>query len=165
MSGEPWWEAEEWAERLEEKLAQLGTRTPRCVAEGCPEICPFMLSGVDPEIYCTEHEARRHGRPWLQAHHPPGQHNDPRTVLLPANYHAIPSELQHLWPRETLRNPDGSPLLRAAALTRGLLDTLYLVMVIASEVPVLLEQLDAFLRERLGERWWDEFQAWLHKHG
>jgi hypothetical protein len=161
---ERWWDAEEWAERLEDKLGQLGTRTPRCAAEDCEEICPFMLSGVDPEIYCSEHEALRHGRPWLEAHHPAGQHNDLRTVLLPANYHSVLSELQYRWPRETLRNPDGSPLLRAAALTRGLLDVLFVVIVITSGVPVLLEQLDRFLREQVGERWWDEFQTWLDEH-
>lgn len=162
---ERWWEAEEWAERLEQKLAQLGTRTPCCAAEGCDEICPFMLNGVHPKIFCSEHEALRHGRPWLEAHHPTGRHNDPRTILLPANYHSVLSELQYRWPRETLRNPDGSLLLRAAALTRGLLDLLYLVIVIASGVPVLLEQLDEFLRERVGERWWDELQVWLDKRG
>jgi hypothetical protein len=164
-TSEPWWERDEWAERLEQKLAQLGTRTPRCTAEGCDEICPFMLSGVHPEIYCSEHDAIRNGRPWLEAHHPPGQHNDPRTVLLPANYHSVLSELQYRWPRETLRNPDGSPLLRAAALTRGLLDVFYLVMLMVSEVPALLEQLDGFLRARVGERWWDEFRTWLNKYG
>ena len=124
-----------------------------------------MLSGVHPEIYCSEHDAIRNGRPWLEAHHPPGQHNDRRTVRLPANYHSVLSELQYRWPRETLRNPDGSPLLRAAALTRGLLDALYLVMLHGLWVPVLLEQLDEFLRERVGERWWDELRAWLDKHG
>jgi hypothetical protein len=166
LSGaEQWWESEEWSERLEQKLAQLGTRTPSCCWEACEEICPFMLTGADPEIYCSEHEAIRHGRPWLQAHHPPGQHNDPRTILLPANYHSVLSELQYRWPRETLRNADGSPLLQAAALTRGLLDVLYVVIVIASGVPVLLENLDAFLRERLGERWWDDVQKWLDSHG
>ena len=61
---------------------------------------------------------------------------------------------------ETLRNPDGSPLLRAAAALRGWLDLLWLIMVRAvGWIPVFLEQLDAHLRQRLGERWWEDFDG------
>lgn len=157
---EPWWEREEFADRLETKLAELGTRTPQCTSETCDEICPFMLTGADPEIHCYEHELLRLSRPWLEAHHPAGQHNDPRTVVVPGNDHRILSELQYRWPRETLRNPDGSPLLWAAALVRGWEDVLYVVVVLVAGVPLLLEQLDEWLRGRVGERWWDEFDGW-----
>lgn len=158
---EAWWVREEFADRLEAKLAELGTRSPHCTWEGCDEICPFMLTGADPEIRCYEHELLRLGRPWLEDHHPAGRHNDPRTIPLPGNEHRVLSELQYRWPRETLRNPDGSPLLIAAALVRGWADVLYVVLVIVAGVPLYLEQLDAFLREEIGPRWWDEFGTWL----
>lgn len=161
MSGEePWWEAEPLSERLEVKLAQLGTRSPRCHSAGCDERCPFMLTGADPEIYCYEHDLLRRGRPGLEDHHPAGRHNHPATVALPANDHRVLSELQYLWPHETLRNPTGSPLLRSAALVRGYLDVLFLVMVLVASVPLLLEDLDAWLVIEHGERWWDDFEAW-----
>lgn len=161
---ERWWERDEFADRLEEKLAELGTRTPHCAwDEGCDEICPFMLTGADPEIYCYEHELLRLGRSWLERHHPPGRRNHPAKFAMPGNDHRVLSELQLRWPRETLRNPDGSPLLQAAALVRGYLDLLYLVIVLTALVPVVLEQLDEYLRLRLGERWWDDFDAWRNE--
>ena len=151
------WERDEWEERLEEKLAQLGTREPGCNWPGCDEECPFALTGADPEIYCYDHQPQRRSRPWLEEHHSAGQHNDPQTAAMPGNEHRIASELQYAWPEGTLRNPDGSPLLRAAAALRGWLDLLYLVMVrTVAWIPAFLEQLDAFLRERLGPRWWND---------
>lgn len=155
MSGELWWERDEWADRLEEKLAQLGTRTPQCGWKGCDTACPFELTGVYPRIYCYEHDALRRSRPWLEDHHPAGQNNDPRTVPIPGNEHRLLSELQYRWPRETLRNPDGSPLLRAAAIVRGWENVLYVVMALLAWVPPYLEQLDARLRKELGPRWWE----------
>jgi hypothetical protein len=152
---EPWWELEEHADRLEEKLAALGTRTPRCIWDGCDETCPFMLTGVYPDIRCYEHELLRLGRPWLEDHHPAGQNNDPRTVPMPGNEHRLFSELQYRWPRDTLRNPDGSPLLQAAAPVRAWEDVLYVVMVLVAWVPLYLEQLDVWLRQKIGPRWWE----------
>src|SRR5437870_428666 len=102
---------EHWEERLEERLRQLGTDSPYCHSGGCDEAFPFALTGVHPEIYCYEHDALRRSRPWREDHHPSGRRNDPRTVPVPGNDHRILSELQYSWPRETLRNPDGSPLL------------------------------------------------------
>ena len=157
---EAWWECEKFADRLEEKVAELGTRTPHCGWEGCDEICPFMLTGADPEIRCYEHELLRLRRAWIEQHHPAGRRNDPTTVELPGNDHRVLSELQLRWPRETLRNPSGSPLLRAAALVRGYLDLLQLVIVLTAAVPLLLEQLDEYSVLQLGERWWDDFEAW-----
>jgi hypothetical protein len=114
---------------------------------------------VEPEIYCYEHALCRRGRPWVEGHHALGRHNDPQTVDAPANDHRVLSDLQLAWPRETLRNPDGSPLLRAAAAIRGWLDVLWLVMTrCVGWVPAFLEQLDAWLRERIGPRWWEDFK-------
>jgi hypothetical protein len=149
-----------WEQRLEERLRQLGTREPACSVAGCPERNPFALTGVHPGIVCYEHRAERAGRPWLERHHPPGQHNDSSDVAdAPGNDHRVLNGRQSLWPQETLRNPDGSPLLRAAAALRGWLDVLWLIMTrTVGWIPEYLERLDAWLRDRLGERWWDEFR-------
>jgi hypothetical protein len=159
VTGASGWGQEEWdrwEERIEDKLAKLGTRTPRCRVVGCDETFPLALTGTDPNILCYEHEALLRERPWLEDHHPAGRHNDPWAAATPGNDHRILSALQYEWPSETLRNPDGSPLLRAAAALRGWLDLLWLVMVRAiGWIPVFLEQLDADLRQRLGERWWE----------
>lgn len=163
MNGAGDWGQEEWErweERIEDKLAQLGTRTPHCRVEGCDETFPLALTGTEPNILCYEHQALLHGRPWLEKHHPLGRHNDPWTASTPGNDHRILSALQYEWPRETLRNPDRSPLLRAAASLRGWLDLLWLIMVRGvGWIPVFLEQLDADLRQRLGERWWEDFHG------
>jgi len=82
--------------------------------------------------------------------------------VLPANDHSVVT-LKHQveWPRETLRNPDGSPLLQAAASIRGWLDVLKLVLErTVGGIPETLERLDAWLRERIGPRWWEDFGAW-----
>ena len=148
----------DWEELLDQQLRKLGTRTPACRIEGCGATNPFALTGVDPNIVCYEHQALLRGRPWLEEHHVAGRSNDPSTVLLPGNGHRVLSARQRLWPRETLRNPDGSPLLRAAAALRGWLDILWLVVTCTvGWIPDLLEQLDAWLRATLGDRWWDGF--------
>src|SRR4051812_34101732 len=75
-----------------------------------------------------------------------GQHNDPLTSPIPANDHRVLSELQAQWPEKTLRNPDGSPLLRIAAGLRGWLDVLRLLIErVAGWIPAALEQLDELL--------------------
>jgi len=147
--------------RLEERLRELGTLTPHCTWPGCGETSPFALTGVHPDIRCYEHHGELAGRLWLEAHHPAGRHNDPSTAPVPGNEHRVLSERQLLWPQETLRNPDGSPLLRAAAWIRGWLDILWLILVRGvGWIPVFLEELDAWLREQFGPRWWDEFSSW-----
>jgi hypothetical protein len=151
------WESIE--DRREERCRILGVPNPRCAYLGCPETDPLALIGTYPSIYCYEHDALLKRLPWLEAHHASAKANDPMTVQTPGNDHRVLSELQNAsWPRETLRNPDGSPLLRAAAAIRGWLDLLYVVMTrTVSWVPAFLEGLDAWLRERIGSMWWDGF--------
>src|SRR5262249_24107741 len=148
-----------WEALLEERHCRLGTRSPRCVELGCDETNPFALTGVHPNLLCYEHATLRHRRSWLEDHHGKGRRNDGLdTVELPGNDHRALSGGQLLWLRETIRNPDVSPLLRAAAALRGWLDVLWLIMTrTVGWIPGFLEQLDAWLRERLGPRWWDEF--------
>ncbi len=149
---------------LEERLRSLGTRNPRCSHPDCAETDPFALTGVDGDILCAEHAADAEERSWTHGHHVPGRANDPEDVMdIPANDHAVVTwKYQPYWPRETLRNPEGSPLLRAAASVRGWLDLLRLVIErTVGWVPAVLEHLDAWLREEAGPRWWDDFLAWL----
>jgi hypothetical protein len=146
--------------RLEQAYRRLGTRTPRCAL--CTETDPIALTGTHPVILCYEHAAQQSGRSPIEQHHPDGRHNDPTTLPLPGNEHRILSDKMRDWPIETLRNPDGSPLLKAAAAIRSFLD--YLVVLIDRVlvwIPPFLEQLDFYLREELGERWW-EGSGWSH---
>ena len=149
---------EEWCDwyeqRLEERCRQLGTRTPRCSVADCDERHPFALSGTAPGILCYEHAAER----WTEEQHWSGQHNDALTSPIPGNEHRFLSELQVQWPQQTLRNPSGSPLLRAAAALRAWLDVMRLLIErVVAWIPPFLERLDAWLCERIGTRWWDGF--------
>ena len=92
----------------------------------------------------------------MDDHHPFGSANDPTTIRVPVNDHRAELNVaQQDWPKETLRNPDGSPLLRAAACIRGFVDTiLYLIREGLLWVAEMLEKLDAFLAETIGPKWW-----------
>jgi hypothetical protein len=140
--------------RKEAAYERLGTRHPRC--QHCPESDPFALHGGHPHITCYECSARLVGRSLIERHHPASRHNSPATVPIPGNDHRVLSDMQRDWPERTLRNPDGSPLLVAAAAIRGWLDILWLVVQrTVGHVPALLESLDAGLRATYGDRWWE----------
>jgi hypothetical protein len=143
-------------DRFEARLRQLGTRTPRCRVAGCLEGDPEALTGVAPNLLCYEHLQDAMGRPWTERHHFAGQHNDPVAADIPGNDHRILTGAQQQeWPRATLRNSDGSPLLRAAALIRGWLDVLRLVILRGlGWVPPFLEWLDDALNDYIGPHWW-----------
>lgn len=149
-------------EDLRDKRCQaLGSYSPCCAAPGCTETDPLALTGADPNILCQEHRADQQGLAWTQKHHPAGQANRPETVPAPGNDHAVLSGMQSMWPRDTLRNPDQSPLLRVAAAIRGWLDILRLVMDrTVTWIPAALETLDALLRDHMGERWWEQLE-WM----
>lgn len=46
---------EEWADARddarEQRVRQLGTRTPVCASDGCKEGDPFALTGTAPDIW------------------------------------------------------------------------------------------------------------------
>lgn len=92
----------------------------------------------------------------MDNHHPAGDANDPTTTPIPVNDHSAElSVSQYDWPKRTLENPDGSPLLARAACIRGYMDTNgYLSEKLLMPNPEFLELLDAFLREKFGEKWW-----------
>jgi hypothetical protein len=148
---------ESLADRREQRLRALGTRSPRCKVEGCKETDPFALTGAHPEIVCREHLADAQGRGWTEEHHPPGQHNDPAAFPVAANEHGVLSEHQALWPRDTLRNPHASPLIRAAAWIRAWVDLMSVILDrYVARIPAALEALDALLTNALGPGWWDD---------
>ncbi len=137
--------------RREQRLRELGTRSPHC--QLCLEEDPFALTGVAPDILC--YECRRKQVAYEEAHHIAGQYNDPLTVNLPGNMHRLISERQLGWPKQTLRNPDGSPLLKAAAWLRGYVDMMFVLIERGlAWIPDFLEWLDARLRELIGDHWW-----------
>lgn len=145
--------ADALAEQRERRLRQLGTRTPRCCR--CTETDPLALTGVAPDIVCYECRAIEHGRSGVEGHHISGRANDPdASVDLLGNDHRVASASQADWPTGTLRNPDASPLLKAAAMIRGWLDVLAVVVERAGWVPAFLERLDGVLREAIGATWW-----------
>ena len=143
--------------RQEHHLRRLGDLTPVCGHPSCTERAPAALTGTAPDaLLCYEHQAAAAGRDWIESHHVLGASNDPDTTArAPGNDHRILSDLQHDWPEETLRNPEASPLIRAAAAIRGWMDILWLILTRAiSWVPAFLESLDAVLTDRHGTGWW-----------
>ncbi len=128
----------------------------------CGEQDPRCLIETDHGIQCYACHARDTGRPDAEHHHIAGRHNLAMTVPIPNNEHRILSDCQQDWPTTTLRNPDRSPLLQAAAAIRGWLDILVVILERAiGWIPGFLEALDAWLCARLGPEWGLEFQA-LH---
>jgi hypothetical protein len=141
--------------RRENHLRRMGTREPKCA--NCGENDPATLTGRAPDIICYECQAKASNRSPIERHHPAGQNNDPFTVPIPGNDHRILSDLQKDWPQDTLRNPTGSPLRKAAATMRGFLDLLMLLIErIFGWIPDFLESLDAKLIGHFGAIWWEE---------
>src|SRR5215510_7305001 len=135
--------------RRENCLQRLGTREPKCGR--CGENDPFTLTGREPDIICYECQMKVSKRSPIERHHPAGRNNDPFTIPIPGNDHRVLSDLQKDWPQETLRNPTGSPLRKAAATIRGFLDVLRLFIErLFGWIPDFLETLDGKLIELFG---------------
>jgi hypothetical protein len=122
----------------------------------CGEERPLaLIPGAKPSI-CAACQRRRDGKSPLDNHHPAGKANDPTTTPIPVTDHrADLSPKQYEWPEETWANPEGSPLRAGAASIRGFTETdSYLVARLLIPRAEMLEALDAFLKKRLGLRWW-----------
>jgi hypothetical protein len=135
------------------------TRAARRVGQSkckCGEGRPLaLIPGSNPRI-CAACKRKRDGKSTLDNHHPAGKANDPTTVSIPVNDHrAVLSPEQYEWPPETYDNPEGSPLRAGAASMRGYSETdSYLVAALLIPRAEMLEILDAFLKKRLGPKWW-----------
>ena len=139
--------------RREQQFRRLRTRNPKCHI--CGETDAAALTSTDGDIICYECQAEARGKSPVEKHHYAGQHNDSFRIPVPGNDHRVLSDNQRDWPNETLRNPNGSPLLKAAASLRGWLDILRLLIErILGWIPEYLEQLDAYLTTINGQRWW-----------
>lgn len=107
---------------------------------------------------CVECQRRKNGRATFDNHHVAGRRNCRTTVAVPVNDHrARLSEDQRDWPYCTLENPEGCPLLTAAACVRGFIDMIhYLTDEFLFWIAEILETLSLWLRERLGPGWWEK---------
>jgi len=122
----------------------------------CGEDRPYaLIAGSDP-VTCAECKRKNEGKTTVDEHHVAGKANSPLTISVPANDHrAQLSVEQYGWPKDTLRNPDGSPLLAAAACIRGIRATIvYLLDKLLDWIPEVLEKLEAWLVKTLGPKWW-----------
>lgn len=142
------------------KAAAREARAQRRVGEGaicaCGEIRPEALVAGRKKTICFNCDAGQRGRSTLEAHHVAGRANGPVTLDVPINDHRAELNVaQYDWPKLTLQNPEGSPLLAIAGAVRGFIDTLlYLIGKLLGPIPEALEAYDAQLRERLGPQWW-----------
>jgi hypothetical protein len=122
----------------------------------CGESRPEALIAKGDPIICAACDRKKKGKTTMDNHHPFGKANNPTTIPVPVNDHrADLSTVQYDWPEETRENPDGSPLLAAAACLRGFVDTVvYLIRKSILWIAEALEWLNAFLLEQLGPQWW-----------
>lgn len=148
--------------RLERKRTRLGGDAVCAVCgESDPRCLHLVPQGrqddtAEPVVLCANCHCRQQGQSVIEQHHPAGRANNPATVRIAANEHALLSDAQHDWPRDTLRNPTGSPLLAASASVRGMSDVLRVLLErVLVWLPAFLEWLDGRLRDLHGDRWWD----------
>jgi hypothetical protein len=114
-----------------------------------------LIAGSNPTT-CVACQRSAKGRIAIDQHHFAGGANNPTTIPIPVNDHrAILSVAQAEWPKSTLANTGGSPLLTGAACLRGFIDTsLYLIEQGLLWLAEMLEKLDQVLIRKLGPRWW-----------
>lgn len=114
-----------------------------------------LIPGTNP-IVCAACQRTANGRTTTDNHHFAGKENSVATIPVPVNDHrARLSVAQADWPKSTLMNVQGSPLLAAAACIRGFIDTvLYLIEQGLLWIAEMLERLDQFQVKKLGPKWW-----------
>jgi len=126
---------------------------------GCDEHDPAALTGVFPTILCYEHDRLQRGLSDFEDQHPSGRANDDdATIATRGNDHRVWDDAKRDWPDRTLRNPEGSPLLKAAAAIRSLVDWFQFVADrLLGWIAPFLERLDEELRTTHGDTWWIAF--------
>lgn len=147
----------------------VAARRVGCGAKcACGETRPeALIAGRNP-VTCAACQRRRRGRKTVDNHHVAGKTNGPVTIPIPVNDHrAALSVAQYGWPRETLENSEGSPLLAAAGQIRGYVDTNdYLAETLLLPRAEMLETLNGFLVSQFGPRWWvnTDLEQFAPKH-
>ncbi len=140
------------AARAAQRSRRLGP-DPRCP---CGWADPRALHREGDAIECYECAYARRGRPTTEEHHTVGRENDPTTVPVPGNAHRVLSELQREWPAAVRSNAERDPLLWLAGAALSLRDHLQVWVGWLAAVALWLVAVADKLRERLGERWWEE---------
>jgi len=134
----------------------------------CGESRPEALISKREPIMCHECWRKQEAKSVTDDHHPAGENNDPLTLPIPVNDHRAELNVaQYDWPKQTLENPDGSPLLARAACIRGYIDTDdYLKHELLLPGAEVYELLDELLRDKFGEKWWTntELEKFVPKH-
>jgi len=122
----------------------------------CGESRPDALIPASEPTICAKCDRKKKGQTTMDDHHVPGQANSSETIPTSVNDHrAELSVFQHDWPKETLQNREGCPVLKGAACVRGVIDYFhYLIDKFLVWIPEMLEKLSAFLKETLGPKWW-----------
>jgi hypothetical protein len=122
----------------------------------CGEDRPEALIAGNSPTMCAACQRAAKGGPTIDQHHFAGRANNPATIPVPVNDHrAILSVAQAEWPKSTLTNPEGSPLLAGAACLRGCIDTIhYLIEKGLLWLADMLEKLDEIQVKKLGPKWW-----------
>ena len=124
----------------------------------CGESRPEALIAGSSPMMCAACKRKKDGKTIMDNHHIAGKSNSPITIAVPVNEHrAELTVAQQDWPKETLENPDGSPLRAGAARIRGFIDThIHLIKTFLLWVADMLEMLDTLLVGTLGPKWWEE---------
>ena len=141
------------AHRRKAKAARRVGKNKKCACgESRPEA---LIAGTDP-IICFACQRQSRGLPSDDEHHFAGEANHPATIPVPVNDHrAELSVAQYDWPKKTRENPDGCPVLRAAACVRGFVDTVvYLIKKGVLWIAEMLEAAHDWLVEEFGPQWW-----------
>lgn len=113
-----------------------------------------LISGTNP-IICAACQRTIFGQATTDDHHFASKANSPITIPVPVNDHrARLSVAQADWPKSTLRNIQGSPLLAGAACIRGFIDTVLYLIEALLPVAELLETLEQFQLKKMGPKWW-----------
>lgn len=134
----------------------------------CGETRPLALIPKTNPTMCHRCKRMKKGKTITDDHHVFAKANSPITLPTPVNDHrAELSAAQYDWPKRTLENPGGSPLLAAAGAIRGFIDYIhYLIEKGLAWVAGMLEAADAFLAKQLGSKWWigTELEQFAPKH-
>jgi hypothetical protein len=122
----------------------------------CGETRPEALIRKSQQVICHECMRKQEGKTTMDNDHPAGKANNPTVLAVPVNDHRADLNLAQLdWPQPTLENPEGCPLLAGAGCIRGFIDRVsYLLKKLIMWIPEMLEQLSAFLKRKLGPKWW-----------
>ena len=117
-----------------------------------------VLQWTDGELICADCRLDKQGKSRTEDHHPAGIKNDPFTIPMTANDHAIFSDYQMDWPNETLKNPKGDILHRHAAWERANYNFWMRKATESEKRAQELEELAEDLEYEFGADWWERIQ-------